>query len=145
MSTERWQHTDAGAHLAGRVRANTTPEVALRKALHAVGFRFRLHPRLAKGCTPDFVLPRHRVAVFVDGCYWHSCPQHGRQTPWTGPNAALWALKMERNRERDQRSTRLAQELGWTVVRIWEHEINNDVASAVERVGTAGVGGSTTR
>ena len=57
----------------------------LRQAVHAAGGRFRLHRRIAKGCTPDFVLPSRRVAVFVDGCFWHGCPEHGRKTPWTGP------------------------------------------------------------
>ena len=79
--------TRAGAHLAGRRKVNTTPEVLLRQAVHAAGGRFRLHRRIAKGCTPDFVLPSRRVAVFVDGCFWHGCPEHGRKTPWTGPNA----------------------------------------------------------
>ena len=108
---------------------NTAPEVLLRSALHAAGARFRLHPPLAKGCTPDLVLPRHRVAVFVDGCFWHGCPEHGRKTPWTGPNAALWAAKMARNRERDRRSTALAEEQGWTVVRLWECAVRSDGAS----------------
>lgn len=137
MTEPRWQHTDAGAHLAGRVKTSTKPEVALRRELHAAGYRFRLQPRLARGCTPDLVLPRYKVAVFVDGCFWHSCPNHGRRTPWTGPNAELWAAKMQRNRERDQRSTRLAQEAGWTVIRVWEHEVTDDVGGAVERVRAA--------
>jgi DNA mismatch endonuclease (patch repair protein) len=106
----------------------------LRRALHAAGARFRLHRRLARGCTPDIVLPGRRVAVFVDGCYWHSCPQHGRQTPWTGPNAALWEEKMRRNTERDRRATALAREAGWVVVRVWEHEVRADPAAAAARV-----------
>ncbi len=135
--TEQWTNTTAGRHLAGRVKTSTKPEVALRKALHAASFRFRLHPRIAKGCTPDLVLPRYRVAVFVDGCFWHGCPEHGRRTPWSGPNAARWAAKMERNRERDERSTRLAQEAGWTVLRVWEHEITQDIDAAVVRARAA--------
>jgi DNA mismatch endonuclease (patch repair protein) len=135
--TEHWTSTAAGGHLAGRVKTSTAPEVALRRALHAAGLRFRLHPSIAKGCTPDLVLPRHRVAVFVDGCFWHGCPQHGRRTPWTGPNADLWAQKMERNRQRDERSTRLAQDAGWTVVRAWEHEITGDVGAVVDTVRAA--------
>ena len=110
------------------------PEVLLRRALHAQGARFRLHPALAKGCTPDLVLPRHRVAVFVDGCYWHSCPEHGRRTPFTGPNAVLWERKMQRNRERDEASTAIAQALGWTVVRVWEHEVRADAVLSAVRV-----------
>ncbi|WP_454042951.1 very short patch repair endonuclease [Cellulosimicrobium sp. Marseille-Q8652] len=135
--TERWTSTVAGRHLGGRAKTSTAPEVALRRALHAAGFRFRLHPAVAKGCTPDLVLPRHRVAVFVDGCFWHGCPKHGRRTPWTGPNAGLWAQKMARNRERDARSTRLARDAGWTVVRVWEHEVTGDVAAVVATVAAA--------
>lgn len=134
---QQWVSTDAGRHLAGRVKASTGPEVALRRALHAAGFRFRLHPRLARGCTPDLVLPRHHVAVFVDGCFWHGCPAHGRRSAWVGPNAALWAEKLERNAERDVRSTALAQDVGWVVVRVWEHDITGDVSQAVQRVAAA--------
>ena len=127
---ENWSPTDTGRHLSGRRKTNTGPELLLRKALHAAGARFRLHRRLAKGCTPDLVMPGRGIAVFVDGCYWHSCPAHGRKTPFTGPNADLWEQKMARNRERDVRSTALAAEAGWTVVRVWECSIRADAASA---------------
>ena len=120
--SNQWQSTAAGRHLAGRRKTNTAPEVALRRAVHALGGRFRLHRQLAKGCTPDFVLPRRHVAVFVDGCLWHQCPVHGRTT-WSGPNAALWQEKMRRNRLRDDRANQIALRLGWTVVRVWECEV----------------------
>lgn len=106
----------------------------LRKALHAAGVRFRLHRRIAHGCTPDVVLPGRRLAVFVDGDYWHSCPAHGRQTPFTGPNASLWEAKMERNRQRDLRATSLAEDAGWTVVRLWECAVRADAAAAAAAV-----------
>jgi DNA mismatch endonuclease (patch repair protein) len=64
--------------------------------------------------------------VFVDGCFWHSCPEHGRKTPWTGPNAELWEEKMRRNAERDMRASSLAEAKGFSVVRIWECEIARD-------------------
>lgn len=128
MSTER------GRHLARRRKTNTSPEVLLRKAVHAAGGRFRLHPQIAKGCTPDFVLPSRRVAVFVDGCFWHGCPEHGRKTPWSGPNAELWAEKMRRNHERDQRATRLAAEHGWNVVRVWECQVRRDADHVAQHV-----------
>ena len=99
---EKWVSTSSGRHLAGRKKKDTAPEVALRKALHAAGARFRLHRQLAKGCTPDIVMPGRRLAIFVDGCFWHGCPRHGRKTPFTGPNAELWEQKMQRNAERDQ-------------------------------------------
>jgi DNA mismatch endonuclease (patch repair protein) len=124
-----WVSTPKGRHLAGRKKKDTAPEVALRKALHAQGARFRLHRQLAKGCTPDIVMPGRRLAIFVDGCFWHGCPKHGRKSTFTGPNAALWEQKMHRNAERDQRSTALAQEQGWTVVRVWECEVREDAAA----------------
>lgn len=126
--------TREGRHLANRRKTDTRPEIALRKALHAAGARFRLQRRLAKGCTPDIVFPGSKVAVFVDGCFWHGCPTHGRKTPWTGPNAELWAAKMERNAERDRRSTSVAVDLGWTVLRVWECEVGSDGGEAAQRV-----------
>lgn len=134
MTEARWQPTTAGRHLAGRRKTDTAPEVALRKALHAQGGRFRLHVRLAKGCTPDLVMPRYRLAVFVDGDYWHGCPEHGRKKPFTGPNAGLWEQKMLRNKERDARATALAEDAGWRVVRLWECEILRDPVQAAGRV-----------
>ncbi|MEK6438957.1 very short patch repair endonuclease [Pseudonocardia sp. T1-2H] len=129
-----WVSTSKSTHLRGRKKVSTEPEVLLRKALHAAGARFRLHRRIAPGCTPDLVLPRHGVAVFVDGDYWHSCPLHGRKTPFTGPNADLWEQKMHRNRERDARSTALAEERGWTVLRLWECTVRADPSLAATAV-----------
>lgn len=128
--TAGWSSTVASKHLRGRRKCNTEPELLLRKALHAAGARFRLHRQLAKGCTPDIVMPKRHIAVFVDGCYWHSCPIHGRKAPFTGPNAHLWEQKMVRNRERDRRSSALAEAAGWTVVRVWECAIREDADSA---------------
>lgn len=71
-------------------------------------------------------MPSRMLAVFVDGCFWHNCPEHGRKTPFTGPNAALWELKMARNAERDVRSTELAESLGWRVHRFWECQVQRD-------------------
>ncbi|GAA0711683.1 very short patch repair endonuclease [Dactylosporangium roseum] len=130
----QWQSTDQGRHLRGRRKTNTEPELLLRKALHAAGARFRLHRQLTPGCTPDLVLPKHKIAVFVDGDYWHSCPVHGRRTPIAGPNAALWAEKFERNRNRDRRSTQLAEQAGWTVVRLWECSIRKNPGAAAAAV-----------
>jgi DNA mismatch endonuclease, patch repair protein len=123
-----WVSTKEGSHLAGRKKVNTSPEVELRKAIHAAGGRFRLHRQIAKGCTPDIVLPGRRLAVFVDGCFWHGCPEHGRKSPWTGPNAQLWEEKMRRNAERDRRSTALAEQNGWLVVRVWECEVRRNAS-----------------
>jgi DNA mismatch endonuclease, patch repair protein len=136
---ESWISTREGRHLARRRKSHTEPELLLRRALHAAGSRFRLHRRLALRCTPDIVLPGRRVAVFVDGCWWHSCPVHGRKKPFTGPNAALWEAKMARNRERDEYSTAAATSLGWTVVRVWECEIIADPQTAAQKVLESGI------
>lgn len=134
MAGTSWTSTPAGRHLSGRRNENTAPELLLRRALHAAGARFRLHRTLAKGCRPDLVLPGRRIAVWVDGCYWHSCPLHGRQTPHTGPNAALWESKMARTRERDAGAAAIARAVGWHPVRVWEHEIVADAHAAAARV-----------
>ncbi|MER7604758.1 very short patch repair endonuclease [Nocardioides sp. NPDC127503] len=136
---ERWISTESSPSLSGRRSRDTGPEVALRRALHALGARFRLHRRLAPACTPDIVLPRHRVAIWVDGCYWHSCPDHGRTKPFTGPNAEMWRTKMERTRERDVCAVETAKALGWSAVRIWEHDVRADADSAARRVLAAAI------
>ncbi|MFF0266870.1 very short patch repair endonuclease [Kribbella sp. NPDC004536] len=125
----RWVRTAKGGHLRGRRVRDTAPEVALRRAAHRLGLRFRLQRRVANHCTADFVLPRYRVAVFVDGCFWHGCPIHGPKV-FRGPNAALWLEKIELNKARDLRNTEAAERAGWIVVRIWECEIRTDVEQA---------------
>ncbi|MFG2476598.1 very short patch repair endonuclease [Streptomyces fagopyri] len=129
----RWVATAEGEHLRGRRVRDTKPEIALRKAVHRLGLRFRLQRRVAPRCTADFVLPRYRVAVFVDGCFWHGCPDHSPKE-FRGPNAGLWQEKLETNRKRDRRNTGQATAAGWTVVRIWECEIRRDVERAAQRV-----------
>lgn len=134
-----WVATSAGEHLRGRRTRNTGPELALRRAVHALGLRFRLHRRVAPGCTPDFVLPRYRVAVFVDGCFWHGCPEHS-PARFRGPNAARWEEKLAANRTRDVRNNDAAAAAGWRTVRVWECEVRRDVAVAAARVRAAAVG-----
>lgn len=131
-----WQSTPKGQHLRGRKTKNTGPEVTLRSAVHRLGLRYRLHSRVAKGCTPDFVMPRWRTAVFVDGCFWHGCPAHS-PAKFRGPNGDLWTAKLARNRDRDRRTSRAASEAGWKVIRIWECEVKADARAAAERVRAA--------
>jgi DNA mismatch endonuclease (patch repair protein) len=113
-------------------RRDTGPERALRSALHAAGLRYRCDLRIdlksGRRARPDIVFTRRRVAVFVDGCFWHSCPQHGRDPR---KNAGYWAPKLARNRERDLENTRALEAAGWIVVRVWEHD---DVGDGVDRV-----------
>jgi DNA mismatch endonuclease (patch repair protein) len=99
-------------------RRDTTVEMALRRELHRLGVRYRVHLRNLPG-TPDIALTRARVAVFVDGCFWHRCPQHG-----TAPknNSAWWTAKLDGNVERDRRKDMQLKGLGWVPVHVWEHE-----------------------
>ena len=102
-------------------RRDTRPEVALRSELHRRGLRFRVDyaPDPIVRCRVDIAFTRARVVVFVDGCFWHSCPEHG-----TSPraNREWWRAKLDRNIERDRRNDIEMTRLGWTVVRVWEHE-----------------------
>lgn len=107
-------------------RRDTAPELLLRRALHSCGLRFRLDTPAGLPGSPDIRFSRARVAVFVDGCFWHGCQQHGSQ-PKT--NAAFWSAKITRNRRRDQEVDTALEQLGWSVVRVWEHEIKQDVVS----------------
>jgi DNA mismatch endonuclease (patch repair protein) len=114
-------------------RKDTKPEVALRSALHAAGYRFRKDYRLDLGVVrvrPDIVFTRHKVAVFVDGCFWHVCPIHGRE-PTT--NEWYWGPKLRRNVERDRAADAALAEAGWAVIRVWEHESGADAVLAVSR------------
>ncbi|MEI7033510.1 very short patch repair endonuclease [Streptomyces pratensis] len=117
------------------MRANrsrdTGPELALRRAVHARGLRYRVAARPIKELrrTADLVFTRVRVAVFLDGCFWHGCPEHHTVAV---RNRDYWASKVERNRARDADTDRKLAAAGWTVVRIWEHEDSLDAASRVE-------------
>jgi DNA mismatch endonuclease, patch repair protein len=108
--------------MQGNRRVDTTPEVDLRRALHAAGLRFRKDFVVrADGVKvkADIVFTRRRLAVFVDGCFWHGCPAHCRMP---ARNRDYWEAKIGRNRERDERVTTALTAAGWRVVRIWEHE-----------------------
>jgi DNA mismatch endonuclease (patch repair protein) len=109
---------------------DTDPERALRSLLHRMGLRFRVHRRPVPGVRreADVVFVAARVAVFVDGCFWHRCPDHA-----TSPrnNGAWWTAKLAANVARDADTDRRLAEAGWEVVRVWEHE---DTAGAAERV-----------
>ena len=111
-------------------RRDTAPEIALRKELHRLGFRFRVDHPVLRGVLrrADIAFTRARVAVFVDGCFWHSCPVHG-----TSPkaNAEWWRDKLAANVRRDRATDDALRAAGWEVVRIWEH---SDVVSAAELV-----------
>ncbi|WP_280424866.1 very short patch repair endonuclease [Nocardia carnea] len=112
-------------------RSDTKPEVALRTQLHRMGYRYRKDLRLDLGSAkvrPDVVFTARKVAVFVDGCFWHVCPEHGRM-PTT--NDWYWAPKLRRNMDRDRIANAALTEAGWTVVRIWEHEDRDTAVATV--------------
>ncbi|MEU7691411.1 very short patch repair endonuclease [Microbispora hainanensis] len=120
---------------------DTKPELALRRAVHALGLRYRVSVRPLPGIrrTADIVFTRAKVAVFMDGCFWHGCPEHHTKS---ATNAEYWAEKVRRNRERDAETDRLLTEAGWSVIRIWEHE---DPAASAKVIAAEVHGRSTDR
>lgn len=121
-----------GRNMRAIKRAGTKPEVALRSALHAAGLRFRKDLRLDLGGPtkprPDIVFTRAKVAIFVDGCFWHGCPEHSKRPT---VNTGYWGPKLARNVERDRAYDAVLAEAGWTVIRVWEHE---EIQQSVRRV-----------
>ena len=113
-----------------RTRTRDTPgEVALRKRLYGRGLRYRIdHPLPGLRRRGDIVFPRDRLAVFVDGCFWHACPEHAS---WPKQNGDWWREKILGNVARDRETDRRLAEIGWAVVRIWEHEDSEDAADRV--------------
>jgi DNA mismatch endonuclease (patch repair protein) len=111
---------------------DTAPEVAVRKVLHARGFRFRLHQRSLPG-SPDVVLARYHIAVFVHGCFWHQHPGC-RKATIPAANHSFWDEKLTRNRERDARQARELRRLGWRPVVVWECEVCSAQGRWMQRV-----------
>lgn len=113
-------------------RRDTGPELALRRLLHASGYRYRVVypvPGLPRRSI-DIAFTRAKVAVFVDGCFWHGCPEH-RKIP--SANYAWWAEKLERNRLRDEGTTVYLRQAGWIVLRFWEHTPTTDAVDAIAK------------
>lgn len=119
--------------MMGNRRRDTAPEVAVRQRLHAAGLRYRVDiqplPDLRR--RADVVFPRLRLAVFIDGCYWHGCPTHGT-TPRV--NQEYWSAKVSANRQRDTDTNLRLEEAGWHVRRYWEHQPPDAVASDIIRL-----------
>jgi DNA mismatch endonuclease (patch repair protein) len=126
-----WEPTESSRRLRRRRGKDTKPELLLRRTLHAASLRYRVEYRALGRTRIDIAFTRLRLAVFVDGCFWHGCPIHGR-TSFRGPNQELWKLKLARNKERDARVSVQLQELGWTVVRLWECDILRDPDATLE-------------
>ncbi|MGO4599489.1 very short patch repair endonuclease [Terrabacter sp. 2RAF25] len=121
------------AQYAARARRETSPELALRRELHRRGLRFRVQTRVSglPRRSVDIAFTRWKVAVMVDGCFWHGCPDHGTRP---SRNSDWWEWKLAVNRARDNDTDNRLSSLGWAVVRVWEHE---EPAVAAERIEAA--------
>jgi DNA mismatch endonuclease, patch repair protein len=122
-------------------RTDTKPELALRHALHRLGYRYRKDYRLdldsGRRVRPDIAFTARKVAVFVDGCFWHACPEHGSKPR---ANEWYWGPKLVRNVERDRVNDAALILAGWTVVRLWEHvPLDEAVTTVVTALAASGV------
>jgi DNA mismatch endonuclease, patch repair protein len=121
------------ARMQRQLRRDTVPEMAVRRGLHAMGLRFRLgwpvpgRPRR----SVDIAFPSLRIAVFVDGCFWHGCPEHGTQPR---ANKSWWAAKLAANVARDRDTDQALDVAAWTVIRVWEHDDTDDVVAAIVEI-----------
>src|SRR6185436_7051221 len=131
---ESWASSpEARARMQSNKSRDTKPELALRSAVHARGLRYRVSTKPLAGVrrTADLVFPRAKVAVFLDGCFWHGCPEHHTVA---SANAKFWADKVETNQKRDRDTDGRLAEAGWVSIRIWEHEDATDAARRVEEI-----------
>jgi DNA mismatch endonuclease, patch repair protein len=121
------------ARMSRLQRRDNPRELAIRRELHALGLRYRVHYLVPGGRrrTIDIAFTRRKLAVFLDGCFWHGCPVHGTRPR---SNAGWWQQKLRANQQRDRDTDRILRDLGWTVLRIWEHE---PLESAVQLVADA--------
>ncbi|PZF62405.1 very short patch repair endonuclease [Curtobacterium sp. MCBD17_034] len=128
-----WATSKGSRHSMQRNRGrDTAPELAVRRLLHAAGLRYRVDfAPLGSRRRADIVFTRKRIAVFIDGCFWHGCPIHATRPK---ANADYWGPKLDRNIERDLETTASLESAGWTVLRFWEHEASAAVAEAISKV-----------
>ncbi|MFB9462007.1 very short patch repair endonuclease [Streptomyces cinereospinus] len=118
---------------------DTAPEIAVRRLLYAAGLRYRVNvpvPGMPRR-TIDIVFPKAKIAIFLDGCFWHGCPQHATQPK---ANAEWWRTKLDKNMTRDRETTAHLEAEGWIVLRFWEHESPENVALSVVRARHAAAG-----
>lgn len=122
---------------------NTSPEMAVRKLVHGLGYRFRLHRKDLPG-TPDLVFPSRRAVVFVHGCYWHGhgCPRGGAGSK---TNQSYWGPKIARNRDRDEVATARLIESGWRVLTVWECEVGSPAVLSERLIGFLNEGAAASR
>lgn len=108
---------------------NTKIEMIIRKTLWKKGYRYRVHTKL-KG-KPDIVFPKYRMAIFIDGCFWHKCPKCYKEPQ---SNRAYWIPKIERNAVRDKENEAYLKNAGWKIIRIWEHEVKKNTDKCIRRI-----------
>lgn len=132
MAAERAKSSSPAAsrRMIANRRRDTQPEVAVRRALHARGLRFRVDYPVLPRRRADIAFPKRRIAVFIDGCFWHACPEHGTTAK---ANAAYWADKLATNKQRDRDSDERLGEEGWIILRFWEHEPVEAIGDVIER------------
>ncbi len=109
---------------------DTAPEKAIRSAIHRRGLRYRVDAKPLKELNrrADIIFRSIKVAVFIDGCFWHGCPIHGTQAK---ANAEFWRVKIRQNRERDADTNKRLEDAGWKVIRVWEHEDSEDASEKI--------------
>lgn len=112
------------------IKAKSKLEDIVTKKLWSKGVRFRKNVRGMVG-TPDIAIQKYKVVIFIDSCFWHFCPIHGRMPK---SNVEFWKKKLERNQERDKEVTKYYLDNGWNILRIWEHEIREDLDSVVDNI-----------
>ncbi len=126
---------EASRRMAKVRQKGTDAEMALRRELYRIGLRYRVDYEVLKKPrrVADVAFPKLRVAVFVDGCFWHGCPEHAS---WPKQNSEFWRQKIEANRQRDMDTNERLDRIGWTVMRFWQHESPAEAAESVARVVT---------
>ena len=107
---------------------NTKPEVVLRNALFRLGYRYRKNYGIY---DIDIAFPGKKLGIFIDGCYWHSCPLHGHMPK---SNTKYWHTKLKRNKARDLKVNAILKADGWTVIRLWEHDIKHNLNRSVSKI-----------
>lgn len=120
------------SRIMSSIKAISKLESIVTQELWRKGFRFRRNVRGMVG-TPDIAIKKYKVVIFIDSCFWHFCPIHGRMPK---SNIDFWKKKLERNRERDKEHTHYYLQRGWHILRIWEHEIRNDFDNTIEKIST---------
>lgn len=127
----RLETSDERRRMMSRIKGrDTIPELGLRRSAWALGLRYRLQYRIGR-TRPDMVFIGAKLAVFVDGCFWHGCPLHSTMPK---NNRDFWEQKLRRNQERDAENTQWLETKGWRVLRFWEHEIEASPADCAQRI-----------